>query len=155
MVGVGDEAPDFHGATQSGSTVTLAQLRGRPVILFFYPKANTAGCTLETRGFAEHYPELQRAGFEVIGVSVDSVETQRGFAEKCHAAFPLVADLDRAIARQYGVLGFMGVAKRVTFFVGPTGRIEEVVEGMLPGPHLKRALARLKSTPASAAAASP
>jgi len=139
MVGVGDEAPDFHGATQSGSTVTLAQLRGRPVILFFYPKANTAGCTLETRGFAEHYPELQRAGFEVIGVSVDSVETQ----------------LDRAIARQYGVLGFMGVAKRVTFFVGPTGRIEEVVEGMLPGPHLKRALARLKSTPASAAAASP
>lgn len=147
MLAVGQEAPDFTAPTQSGSTLTLSTFRGRPVVLYFYPKANTSGCTSETRGFAQHYPEFQRAGVEVIGVSVDSVETQRGFAEKCQAEFPLVADSDKKIAKQYGVLGLLGMAKRVTFFVGPEGRVGEVVEGMAPGPHLKRALERIGSPP--------
>jgi len=107
------------------------------VILYFFPKANTTGCTIETRGFAERYPAFQRSGFEVIGVSVDSDETQAAFGAKCSSEFPLVADPTKEIAQKYGVLGFLGVAKRVTFFLDGEGRVREVVEGMLPGPHLK------------------
>jgi thioredoxin-dependent peroxiredoxin len=143
VLAVGQEAPAFTAPTQSGAPLSLASLRGKPVVLYFFPKANTSGCTIETRGFAQHYEEFRRAGFEVVGISVDSVATQQGFAEKCHAGFPLVADPDKAIARSYGVLGLLGVAKRVTFFLGPDGRVAEIVEGMLPGPHLARALERI------------
>ncbi|HTT73117.1 MAG TPA: peroxiredoxin [Thermoplasmata archaeon] len=143
MLAVGEIAPEFSGTTQDGAPLSLAALRGRRVVLYFYPKANTTGCTLETKGFATLYPDLQRAGVALVGVSVDSVESQHGFAEKCHAEFPLVADADRSIARAYGVLGLLGLAKRVTFFLGPDGRVEERVEGMLPRAHLERARARL------------
>ncbi len=152
MLAVGEPAPDFTAPTQSGASLTLSSLRGRPVLLYFFPKANTTGCTIETKGFADHYPEFQKAGFEVIGVSVDSVETQQGFAEKCRASFPLISDHDKSIARQYGVLGLLGFAKRVTFFLGPDGRVSEIVEGMLPGPHLKKGLERVAAATSSSAA---
>jgi thioredoxin-dependent peroxiredoxin len=139
MLRVGDLAPSFDAAGSSGERVSLASLRGRPVVVYFYPKANTAGCTAETRGFAALYPELRRAGIELIGVSVDSAATQAGFAERCGAEFPLVADADKSIARAYGVVGLLGVAKRVTFFLDATGRVTEIVEGLLPGPHVRRA----------------
>lgn len=150
MLGVGELAPDFSAPTQSGATLSLAALRGRPVVLYFYPKANTAGCTLETRGFAELYPSFQKAGMELVGISVDSVATQHGFADRCGASFPLVADADKSIARRYGVLGLLGVAKRVTFFLDATGHVTDVVEGMLPGPHLKSAKAHLETTASGA-----
>jgi peroxiredoxin Q/BCP len=137
MLGVGEVAPDFTIPTSGGTPRTLSSYRGRPVILFFFPKANTTGCTLETRGFAERYPRLQQAGFEVIGVSVDPPGTQSAFAEKCGSQFPMVGDPSGEIARKYGVMGFFGVAKRVTFFLDAEGRVEDVVEGLLPGPHLK------------------
>jgi thioredoxin-dependent peroxiredoxin len=147
MIEPGAIAPDFQGTTQDGQPISLAAYRGRPVVLYFYPKANTAGCTAEARGFAEHYPELQKAGAEVIGVSVDSVESQKSFAEKCHLPFPLVADHDKAIARQYGVLGFLGIAKRVTFLLNADGQVVERVDGMMPGRHVQRAVERLKTSP--------
>jgi thioredoxin-dependent peroxiredoxin len=152
MIAAGDMAPGFQGTTGAGETLDLATYRGRPVVLYFYPKANTAGCTLETRGFAERYPELQKAGIDVVGVSVDSVEDQKSFATKCGAPFPLVSDRDKAIARSYGVLGFLGMARRVTFFIGPDGRVQEVVEGLRPGPHLERALERAREGAAPAPA---
>jgi thioredoxin-dependent peroxiredoxin len=139
MLAVGEPAPPFVGTTQDGSRFNSATLHGRPYILYFYPKANTAGCTIEARGFSQQYPAIQRAGFALVGVSVDSVDAQKSFAEKCAVAFPLVADRDRAVAKAYGVLGLLGVAKRVTFFVGADGRVTDVIEGLLPGPHLKRA----------------
>ncbi len=145
MLAVGEQAPDFTGATADGSSLSLSSLRGRPVVLYFYPKANTAGCTLEARGFTEHYPEFQRAGVAVIGVSVDSVDAQKSFVDKCSIPFPLVADHDRSIARRYGVLGLLGVAKRVTFFLDTNGRVSDRVEGMLPGPHVRRALDRIQA----------
>jgi thioredoxin-dependent peroxiredoxin len=145
MIAVGETAPEFRGTTGDGQRFDLATYRGRRLALYFYPKANTTGCTIETKGFAERYPDLQRAGIEVVGVSVDSVETQKGFAERCHAAFPLVADRDKEISRRYGVLGFLGYAKRVTFFIGPDGRVEDVVEGLRPGPHVARAIERARS----------
>jgi peroxiredoxin Q/BCP len=146
MLKVGEAAPAFSGTTGSGTPLDLSTYRGKPFVLFFYPKANTSGCTVETRGFAENYPELQKAGIEVVGVSVDTVEAQKSFAEKCGAAFPLVADHDKAIAKQYGVLGMFGIAKRVTFFIGADGRVEEVVSGLIPGPHVRRAMERARTT---------
>ena len=147
MIAVGQEAPDFTGTTADGGRLSLSALRGHPVVLYFYPKANTSGCTLEARGFTEHYPEFQRAGVAVVGVSVDTVDAQKSFVEKCSIPFPLVADHDKTIARQYGVLGLLGVAKRVTFFLDSDGRVSDIVEGMLPGPHVRGALDRIQASP--------
>jgi len=139
MLAVGDLAPDFPIPLAEGKTRTLASYRGHPVVLYFFPKANTTGCTIETRWFAQRYDEFQRAGIEVIAVSVDSTETQSAFAEKCGSRFPMVGDPSKEVARKYGVLGLLGWAKRVTFFVDAEGRIRGVVEGMTPGPHLRAA----------------
>lgn len=144
MLSAGQEAPDFTGTTADGTPLVLSSFRGRPVVLYFYPKANSIGCSIEARGFTEHYPEFEKAGVAVVGVSVDSMESQRHFTQKCDIPFPLVADQDRSIAKRYGVLGLLGFAKRVTFFVDSTGRIAEVVSGMAPGPHLRRALERVR-----------
>ncbi len=144
MVGVGEPAPEFAGRTAEGGSISLADFRGRPLILYFFPKANTAGCTAEAKGFASHFPEFQSAGVAVVGVSVDSEEAQQQFAADCALPFPLVADRDRAIARAYGTLGLLGFAKRTTFFIGADGRVEEVVQGMLPAPHVRRAVERLR-----------
>lgn len=143
MIEIGSSAPGFRGIRQDGQTIDFSTFRGRPVVLYFYPKAGSAGCTVEAKGFAEHYPDFQRAGVEVIGVSVDSVESQRRFTEECRLPFPLVADHDRSIARSYGVVGFLGMAKRVTFFVDAGGKVVDRIEGMLPGPHVRRAVERL------------
>jgi thioredoxin-dependent peroxiredoxin len=144
MLAVGDVAPDFTATTADGSPLSLASFRGRAVILYFYPKANTTGCTLEARGFSEHYSEFQRAGIAIIGVSVDTVDAQKRFVEKCSIPFPLVADHDKSVAREYGVLGLLGIAKRVTFFLDANGRVTDIVEGMLPGRHVDRALERTR-----------
>jgi peroxiredoxin Q/BCP len=149
VIAAGELAPQFVGTITDGSTLDFATFRGRSVVLYFYPKASTTGCTIEAKGFAENYPELVKAGIAVIGVSVDSVEDQKSFAEKCHLPFPLIADHDKTVAKRYGVLGLLGIAKRVTFFVGPDGRVVEVVQGMMPGPHVRRALERARAGPKS------
>lgn len=144
MLSAGAEAPDFTGPASDGTSFTLSSLRGRPVVLYFYPKANSPGCTVEARGFSEHFPDFVRAGVAVVGVSADTVESQARFREKCAVPFPLIADRDRSISRRYGVLGLLGMAKRVTFFLNADGRVAEVLEGVLPGPHVRRALERLQ-----------
>lgn len=142
MLEVGDTAPDFTAPTADGTPLTLSMLRGRPVTLFFYPKANSPGCTAETRGFVRLYQELSSRGHAVVGVSVDSVAAQQSFRDRCSVPFPLVSDADRTIARRYGVLGLLGVAKRVTFFLDAQGRVVDVLQGVLPGPHVRRAAER-------------
>jgi len=149
MLAVGELAPDFPIPTSEEPSRTLSSLRGRRVILYFFPKANTAGCTRETRGFAVRYPQFRQAGVEVIGVSVDSSTTQSAFAEKCGSEFPMVGDNTKEIARKYGVLGLLGVAKRVTFLLDGEGRVRQVVEGLLPDPHLKAADGWVASPPSS------
>ncbi|HTP53844.1 MAG TPA: peroxiredoxin [Thermoplasmata archaeon] len=143
MLAVGDLAPEFVGTTHRGETLSLTTLRGRPAVLYFYPRAGTTGCTMEANEFARHYAEFERAGVALVGVSVDSLEAQQRFAEKCQLPFPLVADADRTIARKFGALGLLGLAKRVTFWIGADGRIEEVISGMMPAPHVRGALERL------------
>lgn len=138
MPTVGQEAPDFEAAGSDGRMVRLSSFRGRKVVLYFYPRAFTAGCTSETRQFGLLAPDLERKGVSVIGVSIDPAETQKRFSIHCKVGFPLVADPNREIARSYGVLGLIKVAKRVTFLLDEKGVILEVVESMLPGPHLAR-----------------
>ena len=112
-------------------------------MLYFYPKASSPGCTVETQGFSQHFEEFARAGVSIVGVSVDSVSAQQRFREKCHVPLPLDADADRAVATAYGVVGLFGLAKRVTFFLDGNGRVVDRIEGLLPGPHVRRALERL------------
>jgi peroxiredoxin Q/BCP len=147
MLAVGAEAPDFSGTTADGSPFSLRSTRGRPLVLYFYPKANSSGCSLEARGFAQHYPEFQQKGVAVVGVSVDSVESEKKFVASCKIPFPIVADADKAISRQYGVLGLLGSARRVTFFVDPDGKVADIVEGLIPGPHVQAAVERFGIAP--------
>ena len=140
MIEPGAQAPDFDAPTSKGQNLKLSSLRGKPVILYFYPKAFTSGCAMETRAFGELYPKLRAQGVEVVGVSVDDVEKQTAFAADCHADFPLVADQTKDIAQKYGVMGSFRVAKRVTFYIDPTGKVSDVVESLRPGPHTEKAV---------------
>jgi peroxiredoxin Q/BCP len=135
---VGEMAPDFSGTAQDGRTVKLSELRGKRAVLFFFPKAFTTGCTIETRQFRDHYTELAALGAEVIGLSVDSSEKQCEFASSEGVPFPMLGDPSRNIGRSYGVLWpLLGVARRVTYVVGPDGRIEAAFHHELQvGKHL-------------------
>ena len=142
MLAVGTLAPDFEAIDSRGQPFRLSSLRGQKVVLYFFPKAFTGGCTLETRQFAQLAPALSEQGVQVIGVSVDDAGTQHRFADHCGASFPIVSDSTKAIARSYGVLSFLGFSKRVTYFLDEAGTVQEAVAGMLPGPHVARTKAR-------------
>jgi thioredoxin-dependent peroxiredoxin len=144
----GDLAPDLEAPSSAGAPLRLSSLKGAPVVLYFYPKASTAGCTRESLGFADLYPSLAKSGAHVVGVSVDDLEHQNKFSEECSLPFPLVADPGKEIARRYGVLGAFGLARRVTFVLDKDLRVSEVVESFLPGPHLQKVRERLLATPA-------
>jgi len=141
MPAIGETAPDFTAPTATGSTLRLSSLRGRPVVLYFYPQADTPGCTVESKGFRDIYPELQRRKVEVVGVSCDSVDEQCAFAEKYSLPFPLVADAQKSVATAYGVLRPSGRARRVTFFLGADGRVQEIVDASEAAKHVARAKA--------------
>ncbi|MCI4369197.1 MAG: peroxiredoxin [Thermoplasmata archaeon] len=142
MIATGSPAPDFEAVDSRGERFRLAGLRGKKVVLYFFPKAFTAGCARETRQFAEISHALADNGVEVVGISVDFAETQRRFAADCRATFPIVGDPSKAIARSYGVLSFIGVSKRVTFFIDEAGTVGDIVASALPGPHVARAKER-------------
>lgn len=121
---VGDPAPYFVGKTNSGDDLSLWDLRGKYVVLYFFPKAHTPGCTKQTRLFRDNYPELKELGAEVLGVSLDDFEKQCDFASKNAVSFPLISDRARRITEAYGVArSLLKVAKRVTFVIDPEGTI--------------------------------
>jgi peroxiredoxin Q/BCP len=155
LIGIGRPAPDFESIDSRGETFRLSSLRGKKVVLYFFPKAFTGGCTMETKEFAEISPPLARRGVELVGISVDPVETQRRFAAECSAAFPIVSDASKAIARSYGVLSFIGFSKRVTFFIDERGIVLDVVASMMPGAHVSRARQRFLATDGASAGERP
>jgi peroxiredoxin Q/BCP len=112
------------------------------VVLYFYPEADTPGCTVESKGFRDIYPQLKAKGVEVVGVSVDDVDKQCAFADKYGLPFPLVADATKKVATAYGALRPSGRARRVTFLIDPDGKIVEVVDVSDAVKHLERARAR-------------
>jgi thioredoxin-dependent peroxiredoxin len=142
MIAVGDQAPDFVAPDQDGKLLQLSSLKGAPVVLYFYPKADTPGCTIESKGFRDVHAEFAAKRVRVIGVSVDDCPAQKAFIEKYGLPFPLVADSSKKVATAYGVLGPHGVARRVTFLIDPNGKVVEVVDTSSPDPHVKAARAR-------------
>ena len=146
----GDKAPDFTATTTDGSTLRLSSLKGRDVILYFYPKDDTPGCTREACAFRDAYAQFEARGAVVLGVSVDPVKAHQKFTTKYQLPFPLLADEDRAIVTAYGAWGpkvFMGRkydgTHRVTFHIGPDGRIAHVWPQVKPEAHAAEVLAAL------------
>ncbi len=145
MIATGQPAPDFEAPDQNGTAFRLSTLRGAPVVLYFYPQADTPGCTIESKGFQKHLAEFGAQGVRVVGVSTDDCPAQKAFASKYGLAFPLIADSSKAVAHEYGVLGPRGKARRVTFLIDREGTVVEVVDGSAPDPHVERARARFLS----------
>lgn len=130
----GDKAPAIKGKDQNGKPVSLADFKGKKVILYFYPKDDTPGCTKEACNFRDNYSMLKKKGFEVIGVSVDNEKSHQKFIQKYDLPFTLLADDDKKIVNDYGVWGkkkFMGReymgTNRVTFIIDEGGRIEKII----------------------------
>ena len=150
MVEVGKPAPDFELESDAGERVRLSSLRGSPVVLYFYPKDDTPGCTKEACAFRDAYGEVQRRGAIVLGVSTDSVKAHDKFIQKYQLPFTLLADEDKKIVEAYGVWGeksFMGRRYqgtfRVTFLIGPDGRIKKIWPLVKPEEHAADVLAAL------------
>ena len=146
----GDTAPDFTLATHEGTNLKLSSLLGSPVVLYFYPKDDTPGCTKEACAFRDEFAAFKQKGTVVLGVSVDSVKSHDKFVAKHKLPFTLLADEDKAIATAYGVWGekvFMGRkylgTHRVTFLIGGDGRIRNVWPEVKPADHAKEVLAAL------------
>lgn len=142
-IAVGDAAPLFRAPLQDGSTFDLASMIGtKAVVLFFYPKDNTPVCTKEACSFRDSYERFVAAGAEVVGVSSDTVDSHRGFAERHRLPFPIVSDPERAIRRLYGVPNALGfVPGRVTYVIDRQGVVRLVFSGLLASDaHVQKAL---------------
>jgi thioredoxin-dependent peroxiredoxin len=151
MIQANTNAPDFSLPDENGTTRKLSDFRGKPVVLYFYPKDDTPGCTTEACGFRDQYQEYTEAGVTVIGVSPDSSTSHTKFKSKYSLPFTLLADEDHKVCDLYGVWGrkkamgreYDGVF-RTTFLVGPDGKILKVFESVKPDGHSAEILAALQ-----------
>jgi len=132
---VGDKAPDFKTNDQDGNEFTLSSLKGKKVVLYFYPKDMTPGCTFEACSLRDNYKALQKAGYEILGISSDDEKAHRKFIEKEKLPFTLLADVDKSVHRKYNTWveksmygrKYMGTA-RITFIIDESGVINEIIE---------------------------
>ncbi|MBL0233601.1 MAG: thioredoxin-dependent thiol peroxidase [Chitinophagaceae bacterium] len=130
----GDKAPAFKGLDQEGKKISLADFKGKKLVLYFYPAANTPTCTVESCNLRDNFTALKKKGFQVVGVSPDEVNDQKKFADKHSLPFPLLADADKTVCMAYGVWDkksmygreYMGVL-RTTFLIDEKGRIERII----------------------------
>ena len=146
MPAVGSVAPDFTLPAHDGSKVQLSALRGAWVVLYFYPKDKTPGCTLEAHNFAKDQPEYTRRKAIVLGVSVDSVDSHKEFCAQEGLTFKLLADTEKKVAAAYGSLNNLLVTKlaaRHTFIIDPQGKIARVFADVKPAAHSREVLAAL------------
>jgi thioredoxin-dependent peroxiredoxin len=146
----GDKAPAFTVATSGGGKISLADYKGQNVILYFYPKDDTPGCTKEACAFRDHFADFEKKGAVVLGVSTDPVKSHDKFVEKFKLPFTLLADEEKKIVEAYGVWGqksFMGRkymgTHRVTFLIGPEGKIKKIWPTVKPEEHAEEVLAVL------------
>jgi len=150
VVSEGKPAPEFTLEDDAGETVSLSDFRGKPVVLYFYPKDDTPGCTAQACGIRDAYGEFEQAGAVVLGVSPDRVSKHVKFKEKYDLPFTLLADPEHEVAERYGVWGekkymgrsCMGVS-RTTFVIAPDGTVAEVMENVKPDSHADDVLASL------------
>jgi len=151
VIEAGTEAPDFTLPDQDGEPVTLSSLRGAPVVLYFYPKDDTPGCTKEACAFQDHLPTFSKGKAAVFGVSVLDTKSKAKFAAKYKLAFPLLADEDHAVADRYGAWQeksmygkkYMGVA-RITYLIGPDGKVVRRWDGVKVDGHAEEVLAAVQ-----------
>lgn len=146
----GDAAPAFSTPTSGGGHASLGDFKGKNVILYFYPRDDTPGCTKEACAFRDHFADFQKKGAVVLGVSIDPVKSHDKFIQKFKLPFTLLADEDKKIVEAYGVWGkksFMGRkymgTHRVTFLIGPDGRIKRIWPTVKPEEHAEEVLAAL------------
>lgn len=151
MLTPGSNAPEFSLPADDGRTVALKDLRGRPVVLYFYPKDDTPGCTKEACQFRDSWKDVEQAGVVVLGVSPDSVTSHEKFKRKYSLPFPLLADVDHQVATAYGAWGeksrygrtYQGIL-RTTFLIDREGRVARVFENVKPEGHAAEVLAALR-----------
>ncbi|RZJ65608.1 MAG: thioredoxin-dependent thiol peroxidase [Flavobacterium sp.] len=143
----GDEAPDFSAVDQSGNTHKLSDYKGKKLIVFFYPAANTPSCTVEACNLRDNYQMLKDKGYELLGVSADTQKKQANFISKFNLPFPLLADEDHAVIKAFGVWGpkkFMGREfdgiHRTTFVIDEKGVVENVIEKVVTKDHAAQIL---------------
>jgi peroxiredoxin Q/BCP len=152
MLREGDKAPDFELPTESDDKLKLSGFKGKAVVLYFYPKDDTSGCTLEAKDFSRFAPDFRKTGVEVIGLSPDSVESHQKFTRKYGLAVRLAADEDKAVATAYGVWveksmygrKYMGV-ERSTFLIDKTGRIAKIWRKVKVAGHAEEVLAAARA----------
>lgn len=152
MLKEGTAAPNFTANNGDGETVRLKELRGKKVVLYFYPKDDTPGCTKEACSFRDAFADFKKRGIEVLGVSVDSEASHKKFAAKYKLPFTLLADPGHSIADAYGVYGekkfmgrtYMGV-KRITFLIDEKGKIKKIFEKVKPEEHAREVLEAFES----------
>lgn len=140
----GDVAPDFELPTNSG-TLRLSSLLGRRVVLFFYPKDGTPGCTTENCLIRDTLPNFEKYRALVIGISRDSVESHKRFADKHRLTHILLSDVDGGASRSYGALGPLGMSKRMTFIIDENGIIRKIINDRRPETHVREALSFLEN----------
>jgi peroxiredoxin Q/BCP len=144
----GEAAPEFRLQDQNNQWHALEDYKGRWVVLYFYPKADTPGCTTEACEFRDNIFAYEEMGVAILGVSLDDVGSQKEFSDKYHLPFPLLSDAQQELATQYGVLasfGNMTVASRQTFLINPEGQIAKHYEQVDPATHSQQVLGDLKS----------
>jgi peroxiredoxin Q/BCP len=149
---VNDKAPEFTLPDQDGKEVSLKGFRGKTVVLFFYPKADTPGCTIEACGFRDSYKKLQKAGAVILGISADTSSAQKKFEDKFDLPYPLLADTDKKVCNAYDVIKeksmygkkYMGIA-RTTFVIGPDGKIAHIFDNVKADGHAEQVLEYLKA----------
>lgn len=144
---VGDKVPNFTSKDQDGNTISLSDYDGKKLIVFFYPRANTPGCTAEACNLRDNYAELQAQGYELLGVSEDSEKKQANFKNKYEFPFPLLADEDHTVINTFGVWGpkkFMGKEydglHRMTFLIDENGVVDRVIEKVKTKDHAAQIL---------------
>lgn len=131
---IGDKAPEILGKDENGKEIKLSDYKGQKLVLYFYPKDNTPGCTAEACSFRDNYSELRKQGYAVVGVSVNDEESHRKFITKNELPFPLIADTDKTLVEQFGVWGEKSIAGhkyfgtfRTTFIINENGIIENII----------------------------
>jgi peroxiredoxin Q/BCP len=157
-ININDKAPEFTLQDEDGKEISLKDLRGKVVVLYFYPRADTPGCTVEACAFRDTYTKIQKTGAAIYGVSPDTPKAQKKFQEKFSLPFSLLADADKKVANAYGVVQeknmygkkVMGIA-RTTFIIGPNGRVEHIFPKVKPEGHAEEVLAYLNETAKGAA----
>ena len=157
-ININDKAPEFNLQDENEKEVSLKDFRGKVVVLYFYPRADTPGCTLQACGFRDTYKQIQKTGVVLLGISPDTPKAQKKFQEKFELPFPLLADADKTVAQAYGVLQeknmygkkVMGIA-RTTFVIGPDGKVQHIFPKVKPEGHAVEVLAYLRETAKGAA----